>query len=340
MISFLLVNSSILRVAPGTNIPPVVIIYESIYKNSTLPNEHKQYNSELLTELAKEQYTIIEDPEGRFTAIVSNSAFEINALEGTASIFQEASQLGLEGFDTTTDLGKRALALIRGNNPHVDYSLPAKQPAIGVNVDCYFERTGTYQNFSVPLPFNLDKQGFFEPRDPKLVEKYDKNRLSPEPKGPIYQVYEPFIHPYNVRVIESEPKKSPYRQGESLAKAQALIQERLENAIAQYRLGADSYVTVFLSKHLGDISNRIPGEFSVNELPEWLKKGAMRQFQDHYKEYGFNSQEEVSSFFENGGKIRLKALLRVSVQEARPNDPGKASTGVGKVLPLPGIPNK
>ncbi|MEZ5162915.1 MAG: hypothetical protein R2688_04010 [Fimbriimonadaceae bacterium] len=99
-----------------------------------LAQEYKAYTAEYLDNLEKKQFTILDDPDGQFKVVVSDRAFSIFSLETAGGFFNDAAKLGATGFDTSTELGKRASAFIRGYGPFIDENKPIKQPIINASL--------------------------------------------------------------------------------------------------------------------------------------------------------------------------------------------------------------
>ena len=316
--------------------PKAVIVYDHAVPPFAHAQNYEAYTRDYLEKLTDLQYTVLEDPNGQFKVIVSDDAFHIYSLEMAGSFFQTAGKLGLAGFDSSTELGKQAISFIRGYDPFIDVNKPLREPLIHSNLNLYINVNGSFSSSRLILEIPPTKQGFADERDDALDKAVKSGEQKIQRKGPVIRVSEPYINPHQIRIFSSPPKISSYESSQMLEKAHELVMERFASAIESYRVGMDSYMTSMIDKYLGNLANQLPGEISINDLPEDAKRQLQYQFENNFKNFGFNSKEEALEYYDKNGKITVAPRIGFNYDTKNRNDYGKR--GVGVVLSYPTKP--
>lgn len=335
MLSYMILSSLLLGETRVSQENEYIFVYSPALAEYSLPNEYIKFDKILIQNLIEQGYTIIDDPNGKFRAIISNEAFSIRSLEEAGSIFQVAAQAGVDGFDSTTPLGKKAMSLIRGYDPFVDESKVTKQPLINIHLKVFANTGGGFSNRSLTFDaMKPDTRGFLEPRDEEKNRQFAEGKYKPEAKGTSLYIAEPFIFPYQVRSLHFENKPNSYDQNNQLHESQKLIKERLDQAMEAYRVGIDSFTSSLSDRLLGGIADKLNTEIPINELPEQLKAALTHMFSEHPRDFGFNSKEEAADFMNKNGKLVLTARASLSVSHSNPDFP-ELRNGVRTSFPLP-----
>ena len=315
--------------------PHYVYVYESALNPSFQhPIDWLEYTDEYIEKLKenkRETYVVLDDPEGRFRVIVAGTAIPLFGLKDAGSIFRDGAKTGQIGFDTTTPLGQRALALIRNYNPYVDESEPEKQPLLNVGLDVFWKPEGKaiWGSESLEGP----ELGYYKyPGNENILERRKADKL-PEPKGPGYFIATPIIRPYAIRRFWKKGEYNVFLDGEYAKLAHDLVMSEYESALDEYRIGIDSYAASLINLHFGGVGNKVPGLIDLRELPDDASKRLINNIMTDPKTFGFLNQEDASQFIERGGKLEVKYALSISLYTKNPLNKG-ALNGVSVQLPI------
>lgn len=314
--------------------PPYIYVYEHADEKYEYPQEWSGYTQDFFSSISKDQrknFIVLDDKDGRFRVLISGDAIPLFGLREAGTLFNEGAKTGQIGFDTSTELGKRALSLIRNYDPYIDESEPAKQPIVNVGINLFIKPEGG-QTWGSDYYQSKDRGYYKYPGDEKILAVRNRQHKVIS-KGPGFFIVTPIIQPYRVLRVWKKGEYNVFDDGEYARLAQELVMKEYFDSLEIFRHGMESYATMMIDQLIGPIGNRLPGDLDLSQFPEGSRTQLEANMLANPQRFGFLSMNDAQAFIDKGGKLSIKFALEVYSSHSNPAN-GSSLSGVGFQLPI------